>query len=126
MTVRQTEQRTSQKLDQLAKSGRAGTGHAVERSAVLVILLLLAVGLGACNRDDGEEAASLPTVAPLLATEAPTTTPTPVPPTATAAATEQATETATATTTVAEAVTATPTATTEPVTGQAQVTVQER
>ena len=47
-----------------------------------------------------------------------------MPPTATAAATEQATETATATTTVAEAVTATPTATTEPVTGQAQVTVQ--
>ena len=123
MKKQQTDQRPGPQPNESGVKGRRRTGHPVESGAILVILIVLTVGLGACNRDEGVDAGPLPPPTPAPATGVAPALPTPLPPTAAPAAAVPAAGTATATPTPAPAATAVPTATSVPVALQPLVTV---
>ena len=118
MTYQEPDRRPTPPPTQIESKVRWKAGRPVPSGAILVILSLMTVWLGACNRELIEEAVTLstPAMAPTSESSAATPAPTAIPPTATATATIPAT--------IAPAATATVAATPEPEAETAVVTVQ--
>lgn len=126
MTYQEPVRRPTPPPTQFERHVRWEAGRSVPNGAILVILTLMTVWLGACNRESIEEAMTLATPAMAPTSESPAATPAPtsMPPTATSMATARATETATIPATIAPPATATVAAPPEPEAEPAVVTVQ--